>query len=77
MGSEVAGVDDVVVLERGERVGGTWRDNTYPGAACDIPSLLYSFSFAPAGEGSCPETPPFAKWSLRVGSSPLSTSNSY
>jgi cation diffusion facilitator CzcD-associated flavoprotein CzcO len=41
-----AGVDDVVILERADRVGGTWRDNTYPGAACDIPSLLYSFSFA-------------------------------
>ncbi|TFV56845.1 NAD(P)/FAD-dependent oxidoreductase [Mycobacterium sp. PS03-16] len=41
-----AGVDDVVILERSDRVGGTWRDNTYPGAACDIPSLLYSFSFA-------------------------------
>lgn len=40
-----AGVDDVVILERSDRVGGTWRDNTYPGAACDIPSLLYSFSF--------------------------------
>jgi cation diffusion facilitator CzcD-associated flavoprotein CzcO len=40
-----AGVDDIVVVERGDRVGGTWRDNTYPGAACDIPSLLYSFSF--------------------------------
>lgn len=41
-----AGVDDVVVLERADSVGGTWRDATYPGAACDIPSLLYSFSFA-------------------------------
>jgi cation diffusion facilitator CzcD-associated flavoprotein CzcO len=40
-----AGVDDIVILERGERVGGTWRDNTYPGAACDVPSLLYSLSF--------------------------------
>jgi cation diffusion facilitator CzcD-associated flavoprotein CzcO len=40
-----AGVDDIVIVERDERVGGTWRDNTYPGAACDIPSLLYSFSF--------------------------------
>jgi cation diffusion facilitator CzcD-associated flavoprotein CzcO len=40
-----AGVDDFVILERADRVGGTWRDNTYPGAACDIPSLLYSFSF--------------------------------
>ena len=42
-----AGVDDVVVLERADDVGGTWRDNTYPGAACDIPSVMYSFSFAP------------------------------
>ncbi|MFZ0835663.1 MAG: NAD(P)/FAD-dependent oxidoreductase [Mycobacterium sp.] len=41
-----ARVDDVVILERADRVGGTWRDNTYPGIACDIPSLLYSFSFA-------------------------------
>ncbi len=41
-----AGVDDFVIIEREDRVGGTWRDNTYPGAACDIPSLLYSFSFA-------------------------------
>src|SRR6478735_3400587 len=40
-----AGVDDFAILEREDRVGGTWRDNTYPGAACDIPSLLYSFSF--------------------------------
>ena len=38
---------DVVVLERGDDVGGVWRDNTYPGAACDVPSHLYSFSFAP------------------------------
>ncbi len=41
------GIDDFVVLERGADVGGTWRDNTYPGAACDVPSHLYSFSFAP------------------------------
>jgi cation diffusion facilitator CzcD-associated flavoprotein CzcO len=40
-----AGVDDFVILERSHRVGGTWRDNTYPGAACDVPSLLYSYSF--------------------------------
>ena len=41
-----AGVNNVVILERGSEVGGTWRDNTYPGAACDIPSNLYSYSFA-------------------------------
>lgn len=40
------GVDDFVILERDAAIGGTWRDNTYPGAACDIPSLLYSYSFA-------------------------------
>jgi cation diffusion facilitator CzcD-associated flavoprotein CzcO len=40
------GIEDYVVLDRGEDVGGTWRDNTYPGAACDVPSHLYSFSFA-------------------------------
>ena len=42
-----AGERDFVVIERGSDVGGTWRDNTYPGAACDVPSQLYSFSFAP------------------------------
>lgn len=41
------GEDDFVVLERSTDVGGTWRDNTYPGCQCDIPSHLYSFSFAP------------------------------
>lgn len=41
------GVTDFEIFERGTRVGGTWRDNTYPGAACDIPSRLYSYSFAP------------------------------
>ncbi|SHU60470.1 Putative monooxygenase [Mycobacteroides abscessus subsp. abscessus] len=39
------GIEDFVILERGDDVGGTWRDNSYPGAACDIPSLLYSYSF--------------------------------
>lgn len=38
--------DDVVIVEAGDEVGGTWRDNTYPGCACDVPSILYSFSFA-------------------------------
>lgn len=41
------GVSDIVILERARDVGGTWRDNSYPGAACDIPSNLYSYSFAP------------------------------
>jgi cation diffusion facilitator CzcD-associated flavoprotein CzcO len=41
------GIEDFVVLERADEVGGTWRDNTYPGCQCDIPSALYSYSFAP------------------------------
>lgn len=40
------GVEEITLLERAGAVGGTWRDNTYPGAACDIPAHLYSFSFA-------------------------------
>jgi cation diffusion facilitator CzcD-associated flavoprotein CzcO len=39
---------EFLLLERAMTVGGTWRDNTYPGCACDIPSVLYSFSFAPS-----------------------------
>jgi cation diffusion facilitator CzcD-associated flavoprotein CzcO len=46
------GIDDFVVLERGDDVGGTWHYNTYPGCACDVPSHLYSFSFAPNPEWS-------------------------
>ncbi|MDT5218264.1 MAG: hypothetical protein QOF15_369 [Mycobacterium sp.] len=41
-----AGHKNFIVLERGNDVGGTWRDNSYPGAACDVPSHLYSYSFA-------------------------------
>jgi cation diffusion facilitator CzcD-associated flavoprotein CzcO len=40
------GINDFILLERGDDLGGTWRDNTYPGCACDVPSQLYSFSFA-------------------------------
>ncbi|MFD5867788.1 flavin-containing monooxygenase [Corynebacterium sp. NPDC060344] len=40
------GVEDFQIIDRGNEVGGTWRDNTYPGAACDVPSHLYSLSFA-------------------------------
>jgi cation diffusion facilitator CzcD-associated flavoprotein CzcO len=41
------GEEDFVLLERASDIGGTWRDNTYPGCRCDVPSHLYSFSFAP------------------------------
>ena len=53
-----AGIDDFVVLERADDVGGTWRDNTYPGCACDVPSHLYSFSFAPNPDWSRTYSPP-------------------
>ncbi|MEV6285883.1 NAD(P)/FAD-dependent oxidoreductase [Kribbella sp. NPDC051770] len=52
-----AGYDDFVVLERAQDVGGTWRDNTYPGCRCDVPSHLYSFSFAPNPEWSSTFSP--------------------
>jgi cation diffusion facilitator CzcD-associated flavoprotein CzcO len=41
------GLGEPLILERAGQLGGTWRDNTYPGCACDIPSVLYSYSFAP------------------------------
>ena len=41
------GIDDFIILEKAAGVGGTWRENTYPGAECDIPSALYSYSFEP------------------------------
>src|SRR5688572_7668782 len=42
-----AGYEDVTVFERGDGIGGVWHHNTYPGAACDVPSHLYEFSFEP------------------------------
>lgn len=47
-----SGQRDFVVLERGDGVGGTWRDNHYPGVGCDVPSHLYSYSFRPRAEWS-------------------------
>src|SRR5688572_7973056 len=44
-----AGIESFTLFEKAGDVGGTWRDNSYPGAACDIPSHLYSFSFEPYG----------------------------
>jgi len=56
-----------VILEKADDVGGCWRDNTYPGAACDIPSHLYSFSFEPSAEWSRayapqPEIHAYLRW---------------
>jgi cation diffusion facilitator CzcD-associated flavoprotein CzcO len=53
------GFEDFTIFERGETVGGVWRANTYPGAACDVPSHLYSFSFAPG-----------TRWSRRYAPQP-------
>ena len=47
-----AGYHDYVVLEKASRVGGTWRDNNYPGCGCDVPSAVYSFSFSPSHKWS-------------------------
>ena len=47
MESQQAGFHDFTIVEQASSIGGTWRDNHYPGAACDIPSHLYSFSFEP------------------------------
>lgn len=46
------GYQDFTIIERAHDVGGAWRDNVYPGVACDVPSLLYSYSFRPTGEWS-------------------------
>lgn len=45
-----AGLDDFAIYEKADRLGGTWRENTYPGIACDVPSHLYCYSFAPNPE---------------------------
>ena len=47
-----AGITDFTIYEKGDGPGGTWRENTYPGLACDVPSHLYSYSFAPNPEWS-------------------------
>src|SRR5688572_1291747 len=47
MGLRGAKIDDFVMLEREQTLGGAWRDNTYPGCACDVESNLYSFSASP------------------------------
>ncbi len=49
---KMAGIDTFTVLEKGHSVGGTWRDNTYPGAACDVQSHFYSYSFEPKHDWS-------------------------
>ncbi|MGM0563986.1 MAG: flavin-containing monooxygenase [Pseudomonadota bacterium] len=47
-----SGYHDFKIIEKASRVGGTWRENTYPGCGCDVPSSLYSYSFAPSSDWS-------------------------
>ncbi len=62
------GIRDFILIEKADQLGGTWRDNTYPGCACDVPSQLYSFSFAPSSEWSrvFAEQPEIQKYLLQV-----------
>jgi len=46
------GYTNFKIIEKASRVGGTWRENTYPGCGCDVPSSLYSYSFAPSAKWS-------------------------
>lgn len=57
-----AGITDFVILERAGALGGTWRDNSYPGCACDVQSSLYSFSFAPNPDWSRTYSPQPEIW---------------
>jgi cation diffusion facilitator CzcD-associated flavoprotein CzcO len=56
------GMENFLILERADDIGGTWRDNTYPGCACDVPSHLYSFSFAPNPNWSRHFSPQYEIW---------------
>jgi cation diffusion facilitator CzcD-associated flavoprotein CzcO len=52
-----AGIDEIVLFEKASEVGGTWRENTYPGLTCDVPSRFYSYSFAPNPDWSSAYAP--------------------
>ncbi len=52
-----AGLDNFAIYEKADRLGGTWRENEYPGIACDVPSHMYSYSFAPNSEWSHRHSP--------------------
>ncbi len=63
-----AGFSDLTIIEKAADVGGTWRDNTYPGCACDVPSHLYSLSFAPKPDWSrmYPQQPELLAYTRKV-----------
>src|SRR4051812_44221595 len=56
------GHDDFVIIDRAEEVGGTWEINTYPGCRCDVPSNIYSYSFAPNPDWSQAYSPQPEIW---------------
>ena len=71
-----AGLTDFTIYEKGDRFGGTWRENTYPGLACDVPSHLYSYSFAPNPDWSHQFSPgPEIQRLLRAGRATSTTSS--
>lgn len=65
-----SGVDDFILLERADQIGGTWRDNSYPGCACDVPADLYALSFAPKPDWShtYPTQPEIQAYILNIAS---------
>lgn len=75
-----SGITDITILEKSHEVGGTWRDNTYPGLSCDIPSRFYQFTFAPKpdwskffspGGGDCPLFPAYRHFPRYPSSYPV------
>ncbi len=67
-----AGMRDFLLFERAGDVGGTWRDNDYPGAACDVPSHLYSFAFALNPDWTSSFSRPSRRSSTTCGAAPRS-----
>tara|TARA_R110000824_G_scaffold399843_1_gene605939 strand:- start:26713 stop:28167 length:1455 start_codon:yes stop_codon:yes gene_type:complete len=63
-----AGISDVTIFEKADSLGGTWRDNRYPGITCDVPSMAYRYSFAPNAEWShvCAPGPEILDYLKRV-----------
>ena len=72
------GLTDVRILEKADGLGGTWFHNTYPAAACDVPSHLYSFSFAQRKdwERLCPTQPDILRYLREVSPSTASRTSS-
>ena len=76
-----AGIDSFTIYEQAIEIGGTWRENTYPGCACDVPSHLYSFSFAQNPDWTRAYSPQpssarprFQRYSLSAGKAAISFS---